>query len=93
VIFFYELLFFVVAVAAVFVGEIWSRLLACLLLSAFVPVAALGAASFDARLATAQGLSDDERRFFADARAGLRHLALLFGLGAVAALVWKLIAG
>jgi hypothetical protein len=93
VIFFYELLFFVVAVVAIFVGEIWSRLVAFLMLSAFVPITALGAASFGARLATADGLTDDERRFFADARAGLRHLALLFGLASLAALAWKLIAG
>jgi hypothetical protein len=95
VIFFYEILFVVVTLGAVLVGEVWSRLAAVLLLGAFLLISMLGVASFDARLATPEGqtMSDDERRFFVDARDGLKHLRLLFGLATAAALVWRLIAG
>ena len=44
-------------------------------------------------LATAEGLSDADRRLFTDVRDGLRHLRLLFGLATAAALIWRLIAG
>jgi hypothetical protein len=92
-IFFYELLFALVAVAAIFIGEAWSRLAAFLVLGGFFLVVVIGSASFDARLATTDGMSDDDRRFFTDARDGLRHLRLLFGLATLAALAWRLIAG
>jgi hypothetical protein len=93
VIFFYELLFAVVAVVAIFIGEAWSRLAACVFLGVWFLVVVLGSASFDARLATPDGLSEDDRRWFTDARDGLRHLRLLFGLATLAALAWRLIAG
>ena len=92
-IFFYELLFVMVAIVAVFIGEAWSRLAAFLFLNAWFVVIVLGHASFGARLATAEGLSDDDRRWLTDARDGIRHLRLLFGLAALAALAWRLIAG
>jgi hypothetical protein len=93
VIFFYELVFAVVALAAILVGEVWSRLVATIVLGCCLLVVVLGKASFDARLATSEGISDDDRRFFTDARDGLRHLRLLFGLATLAALAWRLIAG
>jgi hypothetical protein len=93
VIFFYELLFVLVAVVAVFIGEAWSRLAAGVFLGVWFLIVLVGSASFDARLATSDGLSDDDRRFFTDARDGLRHLRLLFGLATLAALAWRLIAG
>jgi hypothetical protein len=93
VIFFYELLFVLIAVMAVFIGETWSRLAAFGFLGFWFLVTAVGYASFGARLATAGGLSEEDRRWFAEARDGLRHLRLLFGLAALAALVWRLIAG
>ena len=92
-IFFYELLFVLVAMAALVIGEAWSRLAAFVFLSFWLVVVMLGYASFGARLAVPQGLSEDERRWFSDARDGLRHLRLLFGLASVAALMWRLIAG
>ncbi len=92
-IFFYELLFALVALAAILIGEAWSRLGAFVFLSAWFLVVVLGTASFDARLATDHGLSDDDRHWFTDARDGLRHLRLLFGLAALTALAWRLIAG
>ncbi len=92
-IFFYELLFALVAIVAVFIGENWSRLAAFVFLSAWFLVIVLGYASFGARLATSEGLSDDDRRWLTDARDGIRHLRLLFGLAALAALFWRLIAG
>ena len=92
-IFFYEMFFVVVAIVAVLIGEVWSRLAACLLLAACLAVVALGYASFGARLAAAEGLSDEERRWFVDARDGLRHLRLLFGLATLAALAWRMLAG
>jgi hypothetical protein len=93
VLFFYEALFVVVAVIAVFIGEVWSRLAAVVFLGAWCIVAAVGSASFEARLATTAGLPEDDRRWFTDARDGLRHLRLLFGLAAGAAVVWRLVAG
>ena len=92
-IFFYEMLFVVVAVAAVAIGEVWSRLAAVVFLGVWFMLALLGYASFGARLALSEGLTDDDRRWFTDARDGLRHLRLLFGLATVAALAWRLIAG
>jgi len=93
-IFFYELLFVVVAVVAVLIGEIWSRLAAFVFLAVWFAIVLLGYASFGARLAVSEsGMTEDERRWFADARDGLRHLRLLFGLAALAALAWRLIAG
>jgi hypothetical protein len=93
VIFFYELLFVLVAVGAVVMGELWSRSAAVVFLAIWFVVIALGYASFGARLALADSLSDDERVWFTDARDGLRHLRLLFGLATLAALLWRLIAG
>jgi hypothetical protein len=94
VIFFYELLFVLVAVVAVFIGEAWSRLAAFLFLVGWFAIVVLGYASFGARLALPDNtLSDDERRWFIDARDGLRHLRLLFGVASLAALAWRLIAG
>ena len=93
-IFFYELLFVLVAVVAVFIGEAWSRLAAFLFVAGWFGIVVLGYASFGARLALSNdALSEDERRWFTDARDGLRHLRLLFGLAALAALAWRLIAG
>ena len=62
-IFFYELLFVLVAIVAVFIGEAWSRLAAFLFLVAWFLVILLGYASFQARLATSEGLTDDDRRW------------------------------
>lgn len=92
-IFFYELLFVVIAVVAVFIGEAWSRLAAFGFLGLWFLVAVLGYASFGARLAASGPLSEEDRRWFMDARDGLRHLRLLFGLATLAALAWRLIAG
>lgn len=96
-IFFYELLFVVIAVVAVVIGEVWSRTAACLFIGAWFGVVLLGYASFGARLAMTDSsdasLSDDERRWITDARDGLRHLRLLFGLATLAALVWRLVGG
>lgn len=92
-IFFYELLFVVVAIVAVVIGEAWSRVAATLFLAAWFGVVSVGYASFGARLAATDGIAEDERRWYADARDGLRHLRLLFGLGTLAALGWRLIAG
>ena len=93
-IFFYEIFFVVVALAAVVMGEVWSRLAAFVFLCGWFAIVLVGYASFGARLAvTDHPLSEDERRWFNDARDGLRHLRLLFGLAALAALAWRLIAG
>ena len=93
-IFFYEFLFIVVAVVAVLIGEVWSRTLACIFVAGWFGLIALGCASFGARLAASgPAMSEDERRWFTDARDGLRHLRLLFGLGALAALAWRIIGG
>ena len=91
-IFFYEFLFIAMAVIAVFIGEAWSRVAAFVFLLVWFGIAMLGYASFQPRLAT-DTLTDDDRRWFTEARDGLRHLRLLFGLAALAALVWRLIAG
>jgi uncharacterized membrane protein len=98
VIFFYEGLFVVVALGAVFIGEAWSRSAAAILLAVCLGICALAVASFNARLSLADGvsderMSDDDRRWFTDARDGLKHLRLLFGLATLAAVVWRLIAG
>jgi hypothetical protein len=93
-IFFYELLFVVVAIVAVVIGEVWSRTVAALFLCGWFAIALLGYASFGARLAVSEtNLSEDEQRWFSDARDGMRHLRLLFGLAALAALAWRVIAG
>ena len=92
-IFFYELLFVLVAIVAVVIGELWSRLAAFVFLALWFGAIWLGYASFGARLATDSGITDEDRRWYADARDGLRHLRLLFGLAALAALVWRLVAG
>ncbi|MBV9171961.1 MAG: hypothetical protein JOZ81_17955 [Chloroflexi bacterium] len=91
-IFFYEFVFIALTIVAVLVGEIWSRLAAFLFLLLWFGISALGYASFEARLAT-ETLTDDDRRWFTDARDGMRHLRLLFGLAALAALAWRVIAG
>ena len=91
--FFYELLFVLVTVVAVFIGEVWSRLAAFVFLTVWFALIVLGYVSCGARLAVAHGLSEDDRRFLTEARDGLRHLRLLFGLAALAALAWRLIAG
>ena len=92
-IFFYELLFVLVAVIAVVIGEAWNRLAAFVFLLAWFGISSLGYASFGARLAASGGLPDEDRHWYTDARDGLRHLRLLFGLAALAALAWRLIAG
>ena len=92
-IFFYELLFVLVAVGAVLIGELWSRLAAFLFLALWFGAVSLGYASFGVRLATDSGITDEDRRWFADARDGLRHLRLLFGLATAAALIWRVVAG
>jgi hypothetical protein len=93
VIFFYEILFVLVAVVAVFIGEVWNRTYALLFLLAWWGFVSLGLASFKARLAQADGLSDEDRRWYRDANDGLRHLRLLFGLASAAALVWRIVLG
>jgi hypothetical protein len=93
VIFFYEFVFFGIAIVAILLGELVSRTLAVALVMALLAVVALGAWSFDARLATDDSVSADDRRWFTDARDGLKHLRLLLALGALAALAWRLIAG
>ena len=93
-IFFYEFLFVLVAVITVLIGEIWSRTAAVIFVGVWFAVSLLGYASFGARLTVSgSAMSDDERRWFHDARDGMRHLRLLFGLAALAALAWRLIAG
>ena len=92
-IFFYELLFVMVAVVAVLIGEAWSRSVAVAFLGMWFAVAAVGHASFGARLTVSPGLREEDRRWFADARDGLRHLRLLFGLATLAAPAWRLLAG
>ena len=91
-IFFYEFVFVAVAVVAIVLGEALSRTLALAFVAALLAFVALGAWSFDARLA-AEAVSDEDRRWFTDARDGLKHLRLLLGLGFLAALAWRLIAG
>jgi hypothetical protein len=87
-------LFVLVGIVAVFIGEAWSRLAAFLFLTAWFAFVVVGYASFGARLTVSgNAMSDDERRWFTDARDGLRHLRLLFGLAALAALIWRVVAG
>jgi hypothetical protein len=94
VVFFYEILFVLVAIVAVGIGELWSRTLAFGFLLVWWLIVVLGYASFGARLAAADGtLTDEDQRWYRDARDGLRHLRLLFGLACAAALVWRLVAG
>jgi len=94
VIFFYEFVFIAMAVVAVLIGELWSRLAAFVFLAAWFAFVLVGYASFGARLTASGGsMNDEERRWFTDARDGLRHMRLLFGLAAVAALVWRVVAG
>jgi hypothetical protein len=94
VLFFYELFFALMAIIAVLIGELWSRLAAAIFLGIWFAISALGYASFGARLAVEpNGLSDEDRRWYGDARDGMRHLRLLFGLATLAAIAWRLIAG
>jgi hypothetical protein len=93
VVFFYEIFFVGLAIAAVLIGEAWSRTLAVGFLLVCLGVVMLGYASFGARLAASGGLSEEDQRWFRDARDGLRHLRLLLGLACAAALVWRVLAG
>lgn len=93
-IFFYEILFVSVAVAAAFIGETWSRTWAVLFLLAWLGLVWLGHASFQARLAAVHSdLDEEELRWYRDARDGLRHLRLLFALATLVALTWRVLAG
>ena len=93
-IFFYEVLFVVVALVAVLLGEVWSRTAALVFLLVWWALVVLGYASFGARLAASEhALVEDDQRWYRDARDGLRHLRLLFGLASAAALVWRLLGG
>lgn len=92
-IFFYEFLFILMTIVAVVIGETWSRLAASVFLAIWCGMTWLASASFGARLAVEGGVDDADRRWFADARDGLRHVRLAFGLAALAALVWRLVAG
>ena len=91
-IFFYEFVFVAIALVAIVIGEIVNRTLALGVVVALLAIVALGAMSFDARLAT-EGVTDEDRRWFTDARDGLRHLRLLLVLGALAMLAWRVLAG
>ena len=91
-IFFYEMLFVLVAIGAIVLGEVVSRTLAVALVAVLFAVSALGVWSFDARLAT-EGVSDEDQRWFVDARDGLKHLRLLLALGCLATLGWRVVAG
>ena len=94
VIFFYEFLFVVVAIVAVLIGEVWNRLAAAIFLAVCFAVSIVGYASFGAGLAVSgEAMTDAERRWFNDARDGMRHLRLLFGLATLAAVAWRIIAG
>jgi hypothetical protein len=93
VVFFYEIFFVVLAVVAVLIGEAFSRTLALAFLIVWWAIVMLGYASFGARLAASGGLTDEDQRWFHDARDGLRHLRLLLGLACAAALVWRVLAG
>lgn len=92
-IFFYEILFVVVAVLAVAIGEFWSRTFALLFLLAWWAFIWLGYASFSARLAQGGFETEDDQRWYRDAVDGLRHLRTLFGLACAAALLWRILAG
>ena len=91
-IFFYEFVFIALAILAIVLGEAVSRTLSVIFALLALGVVALGVKSFDVRLAT-ERVSDEDRRFFTDARDGLRHLRLLLLVGSLAALVWRLLAG
>ncbi len=91
-IFFYEFVFAVVAIVAILIGETLSRTVALAFVLVLLGFVAIGAMSFDARLATSS-VNEDDRRWFTDARDGLKHLRLLLALGALAALAWRLMAG
>jgi len=94
VIFYYEFVFIALAILAIFLGEAVSRTLSLVIAALALAVVALGVKSFDVRLATeSESVSDEDRRFFIDARDGLRHLRLLLILGTLAALAWRLLAG
>ena len=93
VIFFYELLFVLVAIVAVSSASCGVALAAVVFLGLWFGAIWLGYASFGARLAADSGITEEDRRWYADARDGLRHLRLLFGLAVLAALAWRLIAG
>lgn len=94
-IFFYEILFVAAAIAAVAMGEFWSRTGSLLFLLGWWGFVAAGYASFGARLtqSDARPLSDEDLRWYRDARDGLRHLRLLFGIATALALLWRLVAG
>lgn len=92
-IFFYEGFFVAIALLAVLVGEVWSRVLAFALLAVSLAIVTLAVASFNARLSVASTMTDDDRRWFVDARDGLKHLRLLLLLASAAALIWRLVAG
>ena len=92
-IYFYEILFVLVAIAAIGIGERFSTLAALLFLAAWFVFITIGYASFGARLAAQQGLSEDDATWFRDARDGLRHLRLLFGIATVLTLVWRIVGG
>jgi hypothetical protein len=93
-VFFYEILFVLVALAAVVMGELWSRTLALGFLLVWWLIVVVGYASFGARLALPDpAFGEEEQRWYRDARDGLRHLRLLFGLACAAALVWRVVAG
>ena len=89
-VFFYEILFTVVATIAVIVGELWTRTFTVVFLAAWLAVIWLGYASFQARLRTEE-LSAEDRLWFENAVDGLRHLRLLFAIGAAVALGWRLL--
>ena len=94
-VFFYEIFFVVVALLAVLMGELWSRSLALAFLLVWWLIVVLGYASFGARLrlADSEMADDEQKRWYRDARDGLRHLRLLLGLACAAALVWRVLAG
>lgn len=91
-IFFYEILFVAVCLVSIVLGETWSRVATVVFLLGWLAVIALGYASFGARLAaTEMPLAEEDRLWYADARAGLRHLRLLFAIATGVAVVWLLL--
>ena len=91
-IFFYEILFVVVALGALLIGERLSVTAALVFLLAWLGFIWLGYASFGARLASADGLDEEGRRWYRDAVDGLRHLRLLFAIACALTLVWRFFA-
>jgi len=91
-VFFYEILFTIVGVIAWVAGEVWSRTFSVLFLFAWLLVIWLGYIGFQARLRQ-EDLSAEDRLWFENAVDGLRHLRLLFAIGTVVALVWRVLAG